>query len=152
MQYRKDKYGNDISALGFGCMRFQRKNGSIDMEEAERELLAAIDRLRAEKDRVLVAIEGGAGSGKTTLARFLSEVYDCSVFHADDYFLRPEQRTRERLAEIGGNLDRERLLEEILLPLSRGEPVRFTRYDCHTQSLLTPVEIAPKALNIMEGA
>ena len=43
MQYRKDKYGNDISALGFGCMRFQRKNGSIDMEEAERELLAAID-------------------------------------------------------------------------------------------------------------
>ena len=43
MNYRKDKYGNDISILGFGCMRFQRKNGSIDMEEAERELLAAID-------------------------------------------------------------------------------------------------------------
>ena len=43
MQYRKDKYGNDISVLGFGCMRFQRKNGSIDLEEAERELLAAID-------------------------------------------------------------------------------------------------------------
>ena len=43
MNYRKDKYGNDISVLGFGCMRFQRKNGSIDMEEAERELLAAID-------------------------------------------------------------------------------------------------------------
>ena len=43
MQYRKDKYGNDISTLGFGCMRFKRKNGSIDMEEAERELLAAID-------------------------------------------------------------------------------------------------------------
>jgi len=43
MKYRKDKYGNDISVLGFGCMRFQRKNGSIDLEEAERELLAAID-------------------------------------------------------------------------------------------------------------
>ena len=25
MQYRLDKYGNRISALGFGCMRFQRK-------------------------------------------------------------------------------------------------------------------------------
>lgn len=33
MQYRLDKYGNRISALGFGCMRFQRKGGSIDMEE-----------------------------------------------------------------------------------------------------------------------
>ena len=43
MQYRKDKYGNDISALGFGCMRFQRSGGSIIMSEAERELLAAID-------------------------------------------------------------------------------------------------------------
>jgi len=43
MKYRKDKYGNDISALGFGCMRFQRKGGSIDMDEAERELMAAID-------------------------------------------------------------------------------------------------------------
>ena len=43
MKYRKDKYGNDISALGFGCMRFPRKNGSIDMEETEKELMAAID-------------------------------------------------------------------------------------------------------------
>ena len=43
MQYRKDKYGNDISVLGFGCMRFPRKNGSIDMVETEKELLAAID-------------------------------------------------------------------------------------------------------------
>ena len=43
MKYRKDKYGNDISALGFGCMRFQRSGGSINMAEAEKELLAAID-------------------------------------------------------------------------------------------------------------
>ncbi len=43
MKYRKDKYGNDISALGFGCMRFQRSGAGIDMKEAEREVLAAID-------------------------------------------------------------------------------------------------------------
>lgn len=43
MKYRKDKYGNAISALGFGCMRFQRSGGSIDMIEAERQLLAAVD-------------------------------------------------------------------------------------------------------------
>jgi len=116
------------------------------------ELMAAIDRLRAEKSRILVAIEGGAGSGKTTLTRWLSRVYDCKVFHVDDYFLRPEQRTPERLAEVGGNLDRERFLEEVLLPLSRGETVRSARYDCHTQALLEPVETEPGALNIIEGA
>ena len=44
MNYRKDKYGNDLSILGFGCMRFKRKIGQIDLEEMERELLLAIDR------------------------------------------------------------------------------------------------------------
>ena len=43
MNYRTDKYGNPISLLGFGCMRFPRKNGAIDMVETERELVAAIE-------------------------------------------------------------------------------------------------------------
>ena len=43
MQYRKDKYGNDISALGFGCMRFRRNGPGIDMAEAEKEILSAIE-------------------------------------------------------------------------------------------------------------
>ena len=41
MQYRTDKYGNKLSVLGFGCMRFQRKAGAIDMAEAEREIMLA---------------------------------------------------------------------------------------------------------------
>ena len=43
MNYRKDKCGNDISVLGFGCMRFPRKAGSIDMAETEKEVMAAIE-------------------------------------------------------------------------------------------------------------
>ena len=42
MNYRTDKYGNQLSILGFGCMRFPQKLGRIDMEETERELLEAI--------------------------------------------------------------------------------------------------------------
>ena len=42
MQYRKDRYGNDISALGFGCMRFTARAGRIDLGKAEEEILAAI--------------------------------------------------------------------------------------------------------------
>ena len=42
MNYRLDKYGNKISTLGFGCMRFQRRVGAIDMAETERELIEAI--------------------------------------------------------------------------------------------------------------
>ena len=43
MNYRKDKYGNDLSILGFGCMRFQRKATQIDLEEMEREILLAVE-------------------------------------------------------------------------------------------------------------
>ena len=41
MNYRLDKYGNEISVLGFGCMRFQQAKGRIDLEEAEREIMEA---------------------------------------------------------------------------------------------------------------
>lgn len=43
MQYRRDKQGRPISILGYGCMRFTRKGAGIDLEKAEREILAAID-------------------------------------------------------------------------------------------------------------
>ena len=43
MLYRKDKYGNDISMLGYGCMRFTKKGGSIDLDKAEKEVLKAYE-------------------------------------------------------------------------------------------------------------
>ena len=42
MQYRKDKKGNDISVLGYGCMRFTKKGGATDIDKAEQEVMAAI--------------------------------------------------------------------------------------------------------------
>ena len=41
MQYRKDRQGTELSILGYGCMRFTQKAGSIDIPKAEREILAA---------------------------------------------------------------------------------------------------------------
>ena len=41
MQFRKDKTGEPLSVLGYGCMRFSRKRGSLDYEKAEKELLLA---------------------------------------------------------------------------------------------------------------
>jgi len=76
-----------------------------------------IDELLTQKDMVIVAIDGKCTSGKTTLASKLTQIYDCNVFHMDDFFLRPEQRTPERFAEVGGNVDYERLQEEVMIPL-----------------------------------
>ncbi len=41
MQYRKDRYGNELSLLGYGCMRFSRSGASIDIRKAEKEIMAA---------------------------------------------------------------------------------------------------------------
>ena len=43
MIYRPDRYGKQISQLGYGCMRFSRKGNSIDYEKAEKEILLAIE-------------------------------------------------------------------------------------------------------------
>ena len=110
-----------------------------------------IDGLPKEKPCVLVAIDGPCTSGKTTLATRLKELYDCNVFHMDDFFLRPEQRTPERFAEVGGNVDYERFKNEILTPLLAGKPFSYRPFDCKVFALAEPVTVTPKRLNIIEG-
>ncbi len=44
MKYREDKYGNKLSVLGFGCMRFKKKMGRINMEDAERQIMSAFNK------------------------------------------------------------------------------------------------------------
>lgn len=44
MQYRQDKHAEDISALGYGCLRFTKKGNSIDIDKAEKEILLAIEK------------------------------------------------------------------------------------------------------------
>lgn len=41
MNYRTDKYGNQISILGYGCMRFTQSGGKTDYDKAESEILRA---------------------------------------------------------------------------------------------------------------
>ncbi len=116
------------------------------------ELLQAIDERLPRQERLLLAIDGGSASGKTTLAALLAQRYGCPVFHMDDFFLRPEQRTPQRLAEPGGNVDRERFFSEVLQPLRQGGPASYRRYDCQTGQLLPPVLRQAGQLNVIEGA
>ena len=111
-----------------------------------------IDMLLEEKDFAVVAIDGKCTSGKTTLASKLAEIYDCNVFHMDDFFLRPEQRTPERFAEAGGNVDYERFLDEVLLPLQARHPFSYRPFDCKTFTLSQEVAVPVKKLTIIEGS
>lgn len=116
-------------------------------------LLEQLDRLLQDKPRVLLAIEGGSASGKSTLAADLQEIYpDSTVVHMDDFFLQPHQRTPERFAQPGGNVDYERFRAEVLEPLMQGHALTYRPFDCSTMSLAAPVEVSPGRLCIIEGA
>lgn len=115
-------------------------------------VLCGIDKLMARQSSVLVAIDGGSASGKTALSALLHSVYDCNVFHMDDFFLQPHQRTEQRFKEPGGNVDYERFKEEVLDLLLRGEALSYRAFDCGTMKLGMPTPVTPKRLNIVEGA
>lgn len=110
------------------------------------------DLLRSEKNTILVVIEGMCGSGKSTLGEVLRRKYDCNLFHMDDFFLQPHQRTAERLSEVGGNVDYERFAEEILKPLQAGKTFSYGVFDCSRQVIGYRVQVPWKRLNIVEGA
>lgn len=122
------------------------------MEKIVSQIIAVMEEQLKTKPRILVAIDGSCASGKTTLAEKLAQSVDCNVFHMDDFFLRPQQRTRQRLAQPGGNVDYERFREEVLTPLLAGKAVTYRPYDCGTGLLAAPVTVQPKPVTIIEGS
>lgn len=114
-------------------------------------LNAVIDAHMARGEITVLAIDGMAASGKTTLAGMLSERYGAPVVHMDDFFLRPEQRTAARYAEPGGNFDRERFLSEVAPHLREGQGFVYRRFDCALMRLSESVTIPPYSMLIVEG-
>lgn len=121
-------------------------------ENSISEVIEHINKLLTEKEYIIIAIDGRCASGKTTLATKLQERLVCNIIHVDDFFLRPKKRTVERLSEPGGNVDYERLLEEVILPLETKGECTYRPYNCKTQSLQSPVQVSLKPVTIIEGS
>ena len=115
-------------------------------------LLDAIDGLLSQKDRGVVAIDGMAAAGKSTLGDLLVRRYGCALIHMDDFFLPPELRTPERFAAPGGNVHYERFREQVLTGLAAGEPFSYDRFDCHTMSYAEKIPVNENRLTVIEGA
>lgn len=122
---------------------------STEVNKMVQQILDRIHRLDAP---MIIAIDGRCGSGKTTLAQALQEQLHCSIIPMDDFFLRPHQRTAQRLATPGENIDWERFSQEVLLPLSMGEAVSYRPFRCSTQTLGAPRRLSAAAITIVEGS
>nr|WP_303740691.1 uridine kinase [Lutispora saccharofermentans] len=104
-----------------------------------------------EGKEVIVAIDGNSGSGKSTFAARLGSLYDCNIFHMDDFFLSPDQKTEERMRETGGNVDYIRFKYEVLDKLKKNYRFKYQIYDCSLGILTDYINVCPKKLNIVEG-
>ena len=124
------------------------------MESIVAETLQAIQALPLPAGRPrIIAIDGRSAAGKSSLAHRLQKALpESSLLHMDQFFLQPQQRTPQRLAQPGGNVDYERFRDQVLLPLTQGRPFSYQPYDCHTQGLLAPISIQPGPLAIVEGS
>lgn len=114
--------------------------------------LASIDARMASESPVFVALDGPCASGKSTIGAWLADIYQCPLFHMDDFFLRPEQRTPERLAQPGGNVDYERFDREVLTPLTAGQSARFRPWRCSTGRFSEEQTVSPAPLIVVEGS
>lgn len=104
------------------------------------------------KEQILIAIDGKCASGKSTLGFYLKEKFDANLIHMDDFFLQKYQRTPERLAEVGGNVDYERFKAEVLDPLCKAQDVEYGIFDCGTLEIRERCVLEPKRITIIEGS
>ena len=109
-------------------------------------------RLVQQKKTALAAIDGRCGSGKTTLAALAEKLFDCRVFHMDDYYLPLEQRAQNWEHTPAGNMDLERFRSQVLEPAKKGWPVQYVPYSCQTGRYGQEKQISPAALTLIEGS
>ena len=115
-----------------------------------KDVIKRIDEYLKTHEEVVIAIDGKSGSGKSTLGKKLNEYYKGNLIHMDDYFLPFNLRSKERMEEIGGNVNYEKFYNDIILNLKQdliSEP-----YLCKTGKFKEKRIIKHSKVTIIEGS
>jgi len=100
----------------------------------------------------MIAIDGRCGSGKTTLAARLAAELGCPVIHTDDYYLPLDRRCAGWEKKPAANIDFDRLRNQLLLPLHRGEAAEYRPYSCREGAYLQPAPVPSAPVILVEGS
>lgn len=118
-------------------------------------LLPILERVSNElrEDRVcVIAIDGRAASGKSTMAKQLKTILGADIIQMDDFFLPTELRTQERLSTPGGNIHYERFSEEVLPYISLPQCFSYRIFDCGKMDYNGERAVDNTQIRIVEGA
>ena len=119
--------------------------------DALNRILDEAEKIIRQKQRVVVAIDGKSGTGKSHLSRLIEACAGVSVVHMDDFFLPKEKRTEERYRTPGGNVDSERFLSEVVIPIENRMPFSYRPFDCSKMALSDRIVEIDKPFILVEG-
>ncbi len=115
-------------------------------------LLELLAKQSKEKDALVIALDGRAASGKTSMANQLSQILNAGIVHMDDFFLPAALRTQARLSEPGGNVHYERFAAEVLPHITYEKPFSYRRFDCSTMNFGNLQNVPASKWRLVEGA
>lgn len=110
-----------------------------------------ITQLLYKKSRIMIAIDGRAAAGKTTLAANLEKDFSCNLIHMDDFYLPLHLRDADWKNSPGKNINFQ-ILIRILNHIKNGSEYSFCPYSCALSAYQEAVLHKPKALTIVEGS
>ena len=135
------------------------------MNAPEQLIFQQIERLRTKVRRpIVVALDGGSGAGKTTIAEILMRLTEIALVPLDDFYqtVIPESEWPHKTVEerLNGVFDWSRVRSESLEPLRAGRAGRWHAFDfmrglgkAGTYSFKKEVtEVAPAPTILVEGA
>lgn len=115
-------------------------------------LLQKASQLQTSTSTKVIAIDGPAASGKSTMANDLKLVLGAGIIHMDDFFLPPVLRTEDRFEQPGGNVHYERFMEEVIPHLSNKTAFSYRRFDCHVMDYNGERFVDESEWRVVEGA
>ena len=110
--------------------------------------------LKNKKDRIpfIVAIDGKALSGKTTIANNLRKYLDATIIHLDDYFLRKSEQNNYSKNGRLFNIDYRRFIEEVITPINEHKKsLVLNKFSCKEQKIISSTLEEIKEVVIIEG-
>jgi len=135
------------------------------MNSPEQMILKEMERIRPKvRKPIVVALDGGSGAGKTTIAERLMRLADVALVRLDDFCqtVIPQSEWPHKTVEqrLNGVFDWSRVRSEALEPLRAGRPGRWHAFDfmrglgkAGTYSLKKEMtEVAPAPTILLEGA
>ncbi len=114
------------------------------------DLFRYIDEKIKTNKKCIIAIDGNACGGKTTLGAYLKEKYDATLIHIDDFYKPRNKNLTLDLNSKEGNINYPRFKNEIIDKL-KDENLIYNKFNCSKQELENPEVLKLKPLIIIEG-